>query len=67
MSAESNLKSLREESQAWKQLKAERDELLVALEECMAELAREVGVPIDECIGGPFKKWRAIIAKYKGA
>ena len=75
MSAESNLKTLREESQAWKQLKAERDELLTALKTASAYMLNakidfQTGVPektATDTIEGGLKLVGAAIAKCKGA
>ena len=39
------------------------DELVAALREMMAYAAQEIGLPVDECVGGAFAKARAALAK----
>ena len=74
MSAESNLITLREESQAWKQLKAERDELLVCIKGILGALDQPITRRLrkensifhgDICVIEHFAK--AAIEKCKGS
>lgn len=46
-----------------RQLAEQRAELLAICHELATALAQDTGIPLEQCVGGPFKNYRRFIAK----